>query len=287
MYVPSELKPYIKYPGGKTKLLKTIWSKFPKTIDIYLEPFFGGGSVFFYLLPRIKKAYISDISADIIDSLEVIRDNPEELMSSLGNHSNTKDYFYQIRAFDREKDYRNKYSKIELVSRFIYLNKTCFNGLYRVNSKGEFNTSYGKYKNPKFFDKDNILKISKVLNEKDINIQCASFQNRIDDIWKDIREKENVFAYFDPPYIPYSATANFTQYYKDGFNYSDHKLLQYYCNMLNDYKIKFMQSNSTNEIVLKLYSKYQMEYVNTVHCISASSIRPQIKELLITNYKYF
>ncbi|MGI0077379.1 MAG: DNA adenine methylase, partial [Nitrosopumilaceae archaeon] len=189
-------KPFVKWAGGKRQLLPILSKYIPKKFDSYFEPFLGGGAVLFHLISENPKlmCFVSDLNSDLILSYVTIRDRVEELILALENHSknyfkNPKQYYYKV----RESSPKNQ---IDKVSRLIFLNKTCFNGLYRVNSKGEFNVPLGKYSNPNIVNKENLLAVSYAIQSKNITIKCQDFTKALE-----IAE-ENDFVYLDPPYQP-------------------------------------------------------------------------------------
>ncbi|MBA7505122.1 Modification methylase DpnIIA [subsurface metagenome] len=267
--------PFIKWAGGKKQLLGQIDKYLPKNFNKYLEPFVGGGALFFYLLPN--KAILIDSNKGLINCYRVIQNKIGELIKSLKKHKNEKDYFYKIRSLDRIPEEFKKLSSIERASRTIFLNKCCFNGLYRVNSKGEFNAPFGKYENPKFCDEENLLAVNMIL--KDIQIINGDFKECLE-----LAEKDD-FIYFDPPYQPISTTANFTSYTKENFNKKDQVRLFKVYEELDNRGCKVMLSNSYNEFILDLYKKYDLKTVYAKRAINSdASGRGQIKEVLIINY---
>ena len=267
--------PFIKWAGGKKQLLEQINKYLPQKYNKYLEPFAGGGALFFYLLPN--KAILIDNNKELINCYRVIQNIIGELINSLKKHKNEKDYFYKIRSLDRIPEEFKKLSSVERASRTIFLNKCCFNGLYRVNSKGEFNVPFGKYENPKFCDEENLLTVNKVL--KDIQIINGDFKECLE-----LAEKDD-FIYFDPPYQPISTTANFTSYTKENFNKEDQMRLFKVYEELDNRGCKVMLSNSYNDFILELYKNYDVKIVHARRSINSdASRRGQIKEVLIINY---
>ncbi len=267
--------PFIKWAGGKKQLLGQIDKYLLKNFNKYLEPFVGGGALFFYLLPN--KAVLIDNNKELINCYRVIQNKIGELINSLKKHKNEKDYFYKIRSLDRIPEEFKKLSSVERASRTIFLNKCCFNGLYRVNSKGEFNVPFGKYENPKFCDEENLLAVNTIL--KDIQIINGDFKECIE-----LAEKDD-FIYFDPPYQPVSTTANFTSYTKENFNKEDQVRLFKVYKELDNRGCKVMLSNSYNEFILDLYKKFDLKTVYARRAINSdASGRGQIKEVLIINY---
>ncbi len=267
--------PFLKWVGGKRYLLNQIDVFIPNDFDTYIEPFLGGGALFFYLLP--KKAVLIDNNPDLINAYQVIKENVEDLIRSLKKHKNKKEYFYKIRSVDRNLEEYNKWSDVEKASRTIYLNRCCYNGLYRVNKKGQFNTPFGKYKNPTFCDRENLLTVHKVLQE--VEIILGSFESCLK------HAEKGDFVYFDPPYHPLSDTANFTSYTKENFGkHSQEKILNIF-KTLDERGCKLMLSNSYNEFILELYHEYHMEIVKAKRSINSDpSKRGEIRELLIFNY---
>ncbi|MDP2668052.1 MAG: Dam family site-specific DNA-(adenine-N6)-methyltransferase, partial [Nitrosopumilaceae archaeon] len=207
-------KPFVKWAGGKRQLITLLEGHLPKKFNTYFEPFLGGGALLFHLLnqsPNLK-CNISDLNSDLILAYITIRDKVEQLVESLERHSGKYsadkiEYYYSV----RESTPKNQ---IEKVSRLLFLNKTCFNGLYRVNSKGQFNVPLGRYTNPSIVNKENLISVSKILQSKNIAIRCQDFEAILDEAKKDD------FVYFDPPYQPVSKTANFTSYTKCEFIYN-------------------------------------------------------------------
>ena len=186
------IQPFLKWAGGKRQLLKEIEKYIPELREIttYYEPFLGGAAVLFNLQP--KKAVINDYNIDLINTYEIVRDNVDELIEDLRKHKNTSDYFYEIRSWDREPGFEDL-SKIKKASRLIYLNKTCYNGLFRVNSNGEFNTPFGKYKNPNIVNEDVLRAVSKYLKKNDIRFLNGDFEEALKNM------RKGAFVYFDPP----------------------------------------------------------------------------------------
>lgn len=272
----SERKTYpvIKWVGGKRQLMNQLMENIPKSFNTYFEPFFGGGALFFELQP--KNAYISDINFELINLYCVIRDNPSELIAELCKHEISKEYFLKLRNLDRNGEY-SRLTDIQKASRFIYLNKTCFNGLYRVNAKGQFNVPFGKYKNPKIFDKANLLKCSDLL--KKTKIKSESFEGILNNV------KKGDFVYLDPPYAPLNRTSNFTSYTKEGFGIEMQIKLKELCDELNQKKVFFMLSNSDTELINDLYQEYNINKILASRMVNSKAhLRGKIFEVLVKNY---
>lgn len=269
--------PVVKWVGGKRQLLDEIRPLLPKRINSYCEPFLGGGAVLFSIQP--SKAIVNDLNGDLITVYETIRDDVESLIESLEKHENTSEYFYAIRDMDRNKEAYQAMSKVERASRLIYLNKTCFNGLFRVNSAGEFNSPFGHYKNPNIVNEPVLRAVSKYLSSSKITFCNEDFAVTLDRIGK------GGFVYLDPPYDPVSDTASFTGYNKGGFDRNEQIRLKECCDELTRRGIKFMLSNSATDFIKELYKEYDISIVQAKRAINSdASKRGAIEEVLIRNY---
>lgn len=270
----QETNPIVKWVGGKRQLMFELLKNMPKSYDRYFEPFIGGGALFFEIQPQ--NAYISDMNKELINLYSVVRDNVYELIEDLSKHEVSKEYFLEIRNLDRTEKYA-KLSNVEKASRFIYLNRTCFNGLYRVNSKGEFNVPFGNYKNPRIIDENNLLNCSELL--KKTEIVYADFSEILTKVQK------GDFVYFDPPYVPLSETSSFTSYTKDGFDIDMQFKLRDVCDELDSLGVKFMLSNSDTKLVNELYENYEIKKVFASRQINANADgRGKITEVIVRNY---
>lgn len=270
----KETYPIVKWVGGKRQLMFELLKNMPKSYSRYFEPFIGGGALFFELQP--DNAYISDMNEELINLYQVVKDNVDELIDDLSKHEVSKEYFLEIRNIDRTEKYA-ELSNVERASRFIYLNRTCFNGMYRVNSKGEFNVPFGHYKNPRIIDENNLLNCSELL--KKTEIKCADFTEILTKV------KKGDFVYFDPPYVPLNETSSFTSYTKDGFDIDMQFKLRDVCDELDSMSVKFMLSNSDTKLVNELYSNYKIKKVFASRQINANADgRGKITEVLVRNY---
>ncbi|NLJ72868.1 MAG: DNA adenine methylase [Syntrophomonadaceae bacterium] len=270
--------PVVKWVGGKRQLLPEIEKYIPDKISTYYEPFLGGGAVFFHL--QRKKAVVNDINEELINLYKVIKDNVDELIEDLQNHENTSDYFYEIRELDRDKERYEKLTDIERASRIHYLNKTCFNGLFRVNQQGEFNAPFGKYKNPDFVNAITLKAVSNYFNKANITFRCGDFEEAVKGI------RRGSFVYFDPPYDPVSDSSNFTGYDKGGFDRNEQIRLKKLCDKLNDRDVKFLLSNSATNFIKELYKDYKIETVQAKRAInSKGDMRGEVDEVLVRNYE--
>lgn len=269
--------PFVKWAGGKKQLLNEIEKHIPQQFSRYYEPFVGGGAVLFRLQP--KRAVINDSNEELSNLYTVIKEFPEELIENLRQHKNEEEYFYQIRGVDREQEKYQALTNIERASRNIFLNKTCFNGLFRVNSKGHFNTPFGRYKKPNIVNDITIRAVANYLSSNDIQILNSDYKKSLSNITKDD------FVYFDPPYDPVSVSSNFTGYTKNGFDKSSQGELKKTCDMLNEKGIKFLLSNSSTEFIRDLYKEYNIFSIKAKRAINAKGDgRGEITEVLVKNY---
>ena len=295
-----ECKPFIKWVGGKGQLLSEINKLYPvelgKNINKYAEIFLGGGAVLFDILSKYKldEVYISDKNLELINTYKSIRDNVDILIKSLKemeeqyiplNNEDRKIYYYEKREEYNSLKINSEVNNIEKAILFIFLNKTCFNGLYRVNKKGKFNVPMGAYKKPKICDEENLKNVSLTLRNVKI-------------VYADYRESEKfiddkTFVYIDPPYRPLNITSSFTSYTENDFNDKEQIELAEYINVLNKKGAKIVISNSdpkNNDIddnfFDKLYKNYNINRVKATRMLNSNvSLRGAINELLITNYK--
>lgn len=272
-------RPFVKWVGGKRQLLQQFHrfglfpSKFDDKRNCYFEPFVGGGAVFFDLQP--KNATISDLNAELITTYKVIRDDVESLIKSLLKHVYDKDYFLKIRAMNPAE-----MSELDIASRFIYLNRTCFNGMYRVNSKGQFNVPFGRYKNPAICDEDNLRAVSRAL--MDVEILNVDYKSAVGGA------KTGDFVYFDPPYYPISSTSSFMSYTKEGFAEKEQIELRDTFAELSNRGCYVMLSNSDAAFIRNIYGELKNVTITTVSAgraiNSKATARGKITELVITNY---
>ncbi len=274
----STLQPFTKWTGGKRQLLSVIKSLMPDQYNNYFEPFVGGGALFFDLAP--KKAYINDFNSELINCYQQIKKNPQILIELLAKHqeNNSKEYYLDLRSADRDSRI-DKMTDVERAARIMYMLRVDFNGLYRVNSKNQFNVPYGRYKNPKILDGELLLSISKYLNDNDIHILNKDFEEAVEDV------RVGDFVYFDPPYIPLSETSAFTSYTHEGFSYEDQVRLRDTFMKLDEKGAYVMLSNSSSPIVEELYKDFYIHKVEATRTNGAkSSSRGKISEIIVTNY---
>ncbi|MGD0078455.1 MAG: DNA adenine methylase [Sedimentisphaerales bacterium] len=287
-------RPFLKWAGGKTQLLDEIDTRLPNKeiesgqIDTYIEPFIGGGAVFFYIAqkyPKIKHFYLFDINTDLINCYNEVRNSAASVIADLrklerrylkGDESQRRDMYYRV---------REEFNSNRLPAKLIFLNKTCFNGLYRVNKNNAFNVPFGNYKNPTICDEENLMAVSTIL--QDAEIIAADFEESEQYISK------HCFAYLDPPYRPISATARFTSYAKNDFTEKDQIRLSNFCGRIRQKGARFLLSNSdpNNEdpkdnFFDRHYRGFTIATVKATRMINCiGSLRGQINELIITNYR--
>lgn len=270
--------PVVKWVGGKRQLLPKITPLLPKRITTYCEPFFGGGALLFSRQP--STAYINDINSELINLYEVIRDQVEPLITSLENHKNDSEYFYNMRNLDRDKDEYLLLSNIERASRVLFLNKTCYNGLFRVNSSGEFNSPFGHYKNPNIVNAPTLRAVSNYLNTANIIFSTGDYETVLEGLPK------GSFVYLDPPYDPVSDTANFTGYTRGGFGRDEQIRLRECCDDLDRRGIKFMLSNSATNFIKEQYRNYNITIVQAKRAINSNAAkRGEVDEVVVRNYE--
>lgn len=271
--------PILKWVGGKRQLLNNILPLVPKC-STYYEPFIGGGAVLFGTQP--DKAIINDSNAELINVYQVIKDTPEELIKKLIEHkeNSCEDYYYTIRSLDRDRTVYAELTDIERAARIIYLNKTCFNGLFRVNNAGEFNSPWGKYTNPNITNETTIRALNIYLNRANVKIKCGDYREALKGI------RKGAFVYFDPPYMPISSSSSFTGYTANGFDEQEQIALKEQCDLLNKKGIKFLLSNSSCPFIEDLYKDYIIEHVKAKRAINANpEKRGAIEEVLVRNYE--
>lgn len=273
----KEAEPFLKWAGGKSQLLEQYEAFIPSRFNNYFEPFVGGGAVFFHLfnsgyLNDSKKIVLIDSNDELINCYQVIKKNVDQLISMLTNSKflNREDIYYKIRTEYPE-------GQIERAARAIYLNKTCFNGLYRVNSKGKFNVPFGKYKNPLLCNSKNLRAVNIALRK--VEIIC-------DDFWGCLGlAGKGDFTYLDPPYQPLNKTANFTAYTRNSFNEKEQIRLHRLFKKLDSKSCKVMLSNSDTSFIRELYRDFRIEVVLARRAINCKAEgRGKINELVILNY---
>ncbi|WP_016953169.1 DNA adenine methylase [Anabaena sp. PCC 7108] len=271
--IPKETcpRPFLKWAGGKNRLIPQYEGYFPPHFHTYYEPFLGGGAVFFHLRP--KTAILTDINAELITTYHCVRDHVQELIELLKEHKigHNPSYYYDVRNYCERTD-------LEKAARFIYLNKTCFNGLYRVNSQGKFNVPLGRYKNPGICQEDVLRIASQALSQADI--QQADFTEVLN-----YATSSDDFVFFDPPYYPVSETSYFTAYSRYAFAESQQVELRDVFVKLAERGVKVMLSNSDCKFIRELYSNFNIHTISAARSINSNAKkRGKITEVLVTSY---
>jgi DNA adenine methylase len=275
--MPSQLlpsispRPFLKWAGGKSQLIPQYTPYFPKKFSTYHEPFLGGGAIFFHLQP--SRTRLMDINPELVNVFCCVRDRVEALIIRLQEHRerHAPEYYYAVRA-------QTTGSNLERAARLIYLNKTCFNGLYRENSKGQFNVPIGKYKNPAICDPESLRSASRAL-------QAADIEQKPFDAVLELAQTAEDFVYFDPPYHPISATSRFTSYSRDAFSQADQVRLRDTFKILANRGVQVMLSNSDCEFVRDLYQDFPIHTILAARSINSNGDRRgKITEVLVTSY---
>ncbi|HLG70655.1 MAG TPA: DNA adenine methylase [Chloroflexota bacterium] len=265
--------PFLKWAGGKGQLLNQLQDHLPgrNRYHRYFEPFLGGGAVFFHLQPQ--RAVLSDLNPELINVYQVIKTSADELMRQLDDQPGTEEHYYLLRSMDLERA-----SPVQRAARFIYLNKWCYNGLYRVNSKGQFNVPRGKFASPpRLYDEANLKNVAVLLRSADIRVGDYEFILR--------EASYGDFVYLDPPYYVLSETANFTRYTADSFNNENQRELVEVLRTLNGKGVRFLLNNHNTDHTKRLYSDYNVYPIITNRMINSKvSGRKGARELIVTNY---
>lgn len=273
--------PVLKWAGGKRQLLHALTPLLPKRMTAYCEPFVGGGALWFYLQP--KTAYVNDINKELILVYTVVRDDVEALIRALEGFKNESDAFYAVRGWDRDKERYAALPDAQRAARTVYLNKTCYNGLFRVNSAGEFNSPFGNYKNPNIVNALALRAVSAYLRASAVHFSAGDYADVLRALPK------GAFAYLDPPYDPVSDTASFTGYAMGGFGRQDQIALRDRCAELTGRGVKFMLSNSNTGFIQSLYGnhpKWNMTVVNAKRPVnSVAAKRGDVEEVVVRNYE--
>ncbi len=267
-----DARPFVKWAGGKGKMLPFILPALPAQMDTYYEVFVGAGAVFFELArqKRFKKAVLGDSNRDLMSAYRAIQSNVDGLIEELSSQR----YKYDRKVYERIRAEKPSADDVERAARFIYLNRTCFNGLYRVNKDGGFNTPFGKFENPTICDSTNLRAVSKVL--KRVKLVEGDYEPLA------MRAKEGDAVYFDPPYLPVSKTSNFTGYTPGGFNGSDHAKLAYVFGLLARKKVSVVLSNSYCDETLRLYKEYEVRELTGARNVGGpTEYRKPAKEIMV------
>lgn len=275
-----KIKPFVKWAGGKTQVLSKIHELLPKTYNDYYEPFIGGGALLFDIQP--KRAFINDVNCELVSAYNCFQDEVkynklvELIISHENNHS--EEYYYEVRQQDREPGFESL-SNISKAARMIYLNKACFNGLYRVNSKGYFNVPSGKKEKVKAYDVQVFEGIKTYFLNNKIEVTSKDFERAVK------RAKKDDFVYFDPPYDTFDEQKNFTAYAKDAFGKDEQLRLSEVFKDLNKKGVKVMLSNHNTTLINELYSEFNITVIAAKRMINSNAKgRGNVEEVIITNY---
>jgi len=278
------VRPFLKWAGGKRQLVPEIKERYlPKNYNTYYEPFLGGGALLFELQP--EHAVINDSNSELMNCYEAIKTVVDELIEDLSKHKNEKSYFYEIRDLDRVPGglaaYQKETSAVQRASRIIFLNKTCYNGLFRVNSQGQFNVPFGRYKKPNFLEPEVLKSVSNYLNNNQVKILNTDFGEAVQSA------RKGDFIYFDPPYDPISDTASFTGYNINGFDQKQQERLKKTVDDLTHRGCKILLSNACTDFIRDLYGdEYTVDIVSASRAINSNTLkRGKIDEVLIRNYE--
>lgn len=296
----EKIRPFVKWAGGKGSLIPQLNNFYPYElkngiIERYIEPFVGGGAVLIDILQKydIQEVYAFDINIDLINSYNVIKNNVEELINNLKQmeteylqleQKERKNYFYNIRDEYNNYELKENEQNVQRATQFIYLNRTCFNGLYRVNKNGKFNVPVGSYKNPTICDEENLRQLSQLI--QNVQFQYGDYSRSMEYV------TENTFVYFDPPYRPLNVTSGFTSYTKEDFNDDNQRELATFYRELNGQNAKLMLSNSNPKNINvednffdNIYQGFNINEIQASRMINANSNgRGKISEILVTNY---
>ena len=276
--MPNPVRPVLKWVGGKRQLLPALSPLLPAGITAYYEPFLGGGAMLFHLQPQT--AYVNDINADLMRVYAVIRDDVDALIEALQTYRNDADFFYAVREWDRDKRSYARMSDVQKAARVLYLNKTCYNGLYRVNNAGEFNAPFGNYKRPNIVNASGLRAVSAYFRRADTRFSAVDYAEALADA------APGAFVYLDPPYDPVSDTSNFTGYARGGFSRAEQIRLRECCDDLTRRGVRFMLSNSATDFIREQYRAYHITTVRARRAVnSVASRRGDVEEVVVRNYE--
>lgn len=274
---PRTPRPFVKWVGGKKQLLNELQQRLPNNFFSYYEPFVGGGALLWTMdRTMVRQLTINDCNPELINCYRVIRDDPSSLIERLRNFRHTESNYYKVRGMNRLASWKRVHPTTR-AARFLFLNKTGYNGLYRVNSNGQNNVPFGSYKNPTIVDEENLTACSKFLQQ--VSITCEDFEVQKQKL------TNNTFVYLDPPYVPLSATSSFTGYTRGGFDQEAQIRLKIYCDDIHSQGAKFMLSNSSAPLINELYKEYRIEEVMARRAVNCNGgRRGYVAEVVVRNY---
>jgi len=280
LYQKPRYQPFLKWAGGKSWLLRQYAELFPESANVYYEPFVGSGAVFYYLRGHdfAKRYILSDANPELINVYQMVKQHLSDLLEHLRDHKQNhgEEHYYTVRRLDRNGTWESM-GDIQRAARMIYLNRTCYNGLWRVNSKGQFNVPIGSYKNPRIVNEKRLKAAAEALRAADV---CErSFETVVDEA------QPGDFVYFDPPYVPLNRTSSFTAYSRENFTDADQAVLAEVFRQLDGRGVKVMLSNSDTESVRELYAGFDIRTVKARRAINTDgSKRGHINEVVVRNY---
>ena len=270
--------PVLKWVGGKRQLIPALSPLIPAGIAPYYEPFLGGGAMLFHFQPQTAR--VNDINAELIGVYRVIRDNVEALIEELKTYKNDADFFYDVREWDRDRRRYENMPDVRKAARVLYLNKTCYNGLYRVNNAGEFNAPFGNYKRPNIVNAPGLRAVSAYFNRADVRLSAVDYAEALADA------ERGAFVYLDPPYDPVSDTSNFTGYARGGFSRAEQIRLRECCDDLTRRGVRFMLCNSATDFIREQYRAYHITTVRARRAVnSVATRRGDVDEVVVRNYE--
>ncbi|MDO4909621.1 MAG: DNA adenine methylase [Corynebacterium sp.] len=269
--------PILKWVGGKRQLLPALRTRIPESFNTYFEPFVGGGALLLDLAPA--HAVINDVNEELISLYSLVRTDVPSLISRLSQFSNTAEEYYSVREWDRDPEFWATLTPVDRAARLIFLNKTCYNGLFRVNSSGQFNVPYGHYKKPKIVNKEGLMALHEYFSKNDVQMHSRDYARVLNEA------TAGDFVYLDPPYDPISDTSSFTGYAKNGFDKAEQRRLKECCDDLNDRGVKFMLSNSATPFIQDLYKDYVVEIIPARRSVNSRATgRGAVDEVVVRNY---
>ncbi|MDD4796576.1 MAG: DNA adenine methylase [Eubacteriales bacterium] len=275
---PTAAAPIVKWAGGKRQLLDALLPLLPPCIGTYCEPFVGGGALLFRLQPAV--AFVNDINQELMALYRVVRDDVDALIDALRRHPNDAAHFYAVRSWDRDGPAYARRDDVQKAARLVYLNKTCYNGLFRVNGAGQFNTPFGHYRNPNIVNAAGLTAVSAYLNSARVTLSAGDYASVLEGL------PAGAFVYLDPPYDPLPGTAGFTGYAKDGFTRDDQIRLRQCCDRLDARNIRFMLSNSATAFIREQYAHYHISVVRAKRAVNSDpSKRGEVDEIVVRNYR--
>ncbi|MDO4910221.1 MAG: DNA adenine methylase [Corynebacterium sp.] len=273
----TSISPIVKWVGGKRQLLNELLPRVPESFGTYYEPFIGGAAMLCALAP--ERAVINDVNDELIGLYRLVASDVDALVARLQIFENTEDEYYAVREWDRDQELWETLTPVDRAARLIFLNKTCFNGLFRVNAAGQFNVPYGRYTNPKIVNEEGLRALADYFSQNTVRMTSRDYASVVADA------VAGDFVYLDPPYDPVSDTSSFTGYAKNGFGKSEQRRLKETCDALDARGVKFMLSNSATPFIRELYADYNLEIIAARRAVnSVGARRGAVDEVVVRNY---